>query len=111
MTENRPWGSFTILSESPNLKCKTITVNPGGKLSYQFHYKRSENWYISSGAGIVTINDEAFHIQAGQHVFIPALAKHRMYNPNAEPLIFIEIQTGSYFGEDDIVRISDDYGI
>ena len=107
--ENRPWGSYIILSEDKKYKIKKIEVNPKSRLSYQYHDKRSELWYILSGKGIVTINDEKIELNVGSTIKINKRVKHRIENNGSENLIFIEIQTGSYFGEDDIVRIEDDY--
>lgn len=108
-TEQRPWGSFTVLLDSDLCKVKSITVNPGQRLSLQLHHHRQEHWTIIAGTGEVTLN-EAIHVVApGDSVIIPAETKHRVANTGTEPLIFIEIQRGSYFGEDDIVRFQDDY--
>ena len=109
-SENRPWGNYTVLHETPNHKVKTITVEPGKRLSYQTHEKRSEYWVIVSGAGTVTLDgitsvcvgDDAFVIEQG--------VAHRIENTGSEELVFIEVQLGTYFGEDDIVRIEDDFG-
>lgn len=107
--ENRPWGRFEILADKNKYKAKTITVDPGQQLSYQSHAKREEHWVIVSGQAEVVLDDQTHALKAGQHIFIPKGAKHRMRNPGREPLIFVEVQTGSYFGEDDIVRYQDDY--
>lgn len=111
MTENRPWGSYTVLEEGQHHKLKKIVVNPAQKLSYQSHSKRKEVWTIISGFGIMTLDDKEFEVRFGDHVIIPVGSKHRIENPShAIPLEFIEVQQGSYFGEDDIVRYSDVYG-
>jgi len=107
--ENRPWGSFYVLYEEKNFKIKKITVKPKSRLSYQYHNKRSELWYVISGVGIVTINNKKINLKAGSIVKIDIRDKHRVENNGSENLVFIEIQTGSYFGEDDIVRLDDDY--
>lgn len=107
--EERPWGNFTILEESDYYKVKRIVVNSGERLSYQFHYKREENWTIVQGEALVILNDKPVSLIAGQNIFIPKQAKHRISNPGTSDLVFIEVQTGSYFGEDDIVRLEDDY--
>jgi len=109
MTETRPWGSYTILEESDTHKVKRITVNPGQRLSYQMHHKRSEHWIVVAGTAEVTFNDEVHTLTYGQNIHLPVEAKHRMKNPSDKPLEFIEVQYGSYFGEDDIVRFDDDY--
>lgn len=108
--EVRQWGKFELLLDSDKCKVKRITVNPGHRLSYQYHYKRSEVWVIVQGKAELTINDATIQVSSGFHIHIPKLAKHRIKNIGDSELIFIETQTGDYFGEDDIVRISDDYG-
>ena len=107
--EERPWGRFYVIHDEVNYKIKRIEVNPGQRLSYQYHKKRSEAWTIVSGSAIVTINGDEKQLNVGETVFIPQGAKHRVENKSNNKLEFIEVQTGSYFGEDDIVRIQDDY--
>jgi mannose-1-phosphate guanylyltransferase/mannose-6-phosphate isomerase len=107
--EHRPWGKYEILADHSAFKVKTITVAPYSQLSYQSHEKRAEHWVVVSGQAQVVLNDRAHHLQKGEHIFIPAKSKHRMRNMGSEPLIFVEVQTGTYFGEDDIVRYQDDY--
>ncbi len=107
--EERPWGSFEILYEDSSLKVKRIIVKPGARLSLQSHCQRSENWVIIQGRAIVTVDAGKAHLFANQAIHIPCGAKHRIENTGTKDLIFIEIQTGSYFGEDDIVRYQDDY--
>ena len=107
--EKRPWGAFFVLSDEKDFKMKKIEVNPSKRLSYQFHNKRSELWYILKGVGIVTINDKKTEVKKGSIVKIKKLEKHRIENNGTKTLTFIEVQTGSYFGEDDIVRIQDDF--
>lgn len=108
--EIRPWGSFEILFENKSCKIKRIKVNPGGRLSYQYHKKRSEAWTIIQGNAIVTLDGNEIKNKKGDTITIPKGAKHRVQNNKNEVLVFIEVQTGEYFGEDDIVRIKDDYG-
>src|SRR6476469_7189863 len=108
--EERPWGSFLILDESENYKVKRIEVMPGKRLSYQRHAHRSEHWFITRGTAKVTLNDHEILVKAGGSVDIAVGTKHRVENSENEPLVFVEIQTGSYFGEDDIERIEDDFG-
>jgi len=108
--EERPWGSFTVLDEGENFKVKRIEVLPGKRLSYQKHTQRAEHWMVVAGRGLVTLNDEEITVRAGETIDIPIEAKHRVENPGAEKLIFIEIQRGAYLGEDDIIRFSDDFG-
>jgi mannose-1-phosphate guanylyltransferase/mannose-6-phosphate isomerase len=107
--ETRPWGRFEILADDPSFKSKKITVDPGAQLSYQSHEQRSEHWVVISGVGEVTLNDMKKTLKPGESVFIPAKTKHRMTNPGTQPLVFVEVQTGEYFGEDDITRYQDDY--
>lgn len=106
----RPWGHYDILLEADDCKVKRIKVYPGGKLSYQYHFKRNEVWTIVSGTGIFTLNGVNTICGPGDTLVIPTLAKHMIENTGEEPLIFVEVQRGSYFGEDDIVRINDIYG-
>ena len=108
--DERPWGSFTVLDEGENFKVKRIEVLPGKRLSYQKHAQRAEHWMVVLGEARVTLDDEELTVVAGETVDIPVEAKHRVENPGTEKLIFIEIQRGSYLGEDDIVRFSDDFG-
>ena len=108
--EARPWGSFTVLDDSMTHKVKTITVNPGHRLSYQRHQQRAEHWFVVTGTATVTLDDSEHTVQQGQHVDIPTLAWHRIENRGADDLVFVEVQHGAYFGEDDIERRSDDYG-
>jgi mannose-1-phosphate guanylyltransferase/mannose-1-phosphate guanylyltransferase/mannose-6-phosphate isomerase len=107
--EMRPWGRFEVLADDPLFKSKKITVDPGQQLSYQSHDQRAEHWVVVAGDGEITINDQKKTLRPGDSVYIPVKTKHRMRNPGTEPLIFVEVQTGSYFGEDDIVRYQDDY--
>lgn len=106
----RPWGYYEILSDEADHKVKRITVYPGKRLSLQRHQKRSEHWYVVHGQGVVTLDQEERLLKAGDHVDIPVTMLHRMEGKGTENMVFIEVQTGSYFGEDDIERISDDFG-
>ena len=108
--EHRPWGSFEHLLEELYCKVKRIIVKPGHKLSYQYHHQRSEAWVVVRGLAVVTLDDKEYVFKAGQIVDIPVGTKHRVENRGKSDLIFIETQTGTYFGEDDIVRLDDDYG-
>lgn len=109
--EERPWGNFTILDEHGSFKVKRIEVLPGKRLSYQRHAKRSEHWFVVQGTAKVTLNGDEILVPAGSAVDIASGTAHRVENPEtAGNLIFIETQTGSYFGEDDIERIEDDFG-
>lgn len=110
-TEVRPWGSFTILDEGDHYKVKRIEVSPGLRLSYQRHAQRSEHWYIVNGTAKVTLNDVEILVPSGGAVDVKVGDAHRVENASpTEPLVFIEMQTGDYFGEDDIERLDDDYG-
>ncbi|MGB8510920.1 MAG: phosphomannose isomerase type II C-terminal cupin domain [Pyrinomonadaceae bacterium] len=108
--DRRPWGSFTVLDEGEGYKVKRIEVLPGKRLSYQKHARRAEHWMIVGGRATVTLDEREITLRAGETVDIPVGARHRIENPDAEDLIFIEIQRGDYLGEDDIVRLEDDFG-
>lgn len=107
--EERPWGRFFVISEEQNFKIKKIEVEPNKRLSYQFHNKRSEYWIVIQGEGLIVLNDINSKVKKGDTVFIKKTDKHRIQNEGDKMLVFIEVQTGSYFGEDDIVRIQDDF--
>jgi len=108
--ERRPWGTFTVLDERPEAKVKRLTVDPGERLSYQSHARRSEHWVVVSGTARVTLDGVDHDLGPGEAIDIPLGGAHRMTNPGADELVFVEVQLGDYFGEDDIVRYSDDYG-
>jgi len=108
--DHRPWGYYVILADEPAHKVKRIVVKPGKRLSLQKHQKRAEHWYIVSGEALVTLDNQQLNLQAGQSVDIPRGAVHRVENPGSNEMAFIEIQTGDYFGEDDIERLEDDFG-
>ena len=108
--DRRPWGSYTVLEEASTFKVKRIEVLPGKRLSYQKHSKRAEHWFVVAGTAKVTLDDEEIVVSAGESIDIPVGAAHRVENPGDEDLIFIEVQRGSYLGEDDIVRLQDDFG-
>jgi mannose-6-phosphate isomerase len=105
-----PWGSWTVLDEKSKFKVKRIEVRPGHRLSYQKHSRRNEHWYVVEGMARVTIDGKDCELVQGDAVDIAPGAAHRIGNIGSGPLVFIEIQRGDYFGEDDIVRLSDDYG-
>lgn len=107
--EIRPWGAYEILRDTPYFKSKIITVNPHSQISYQSHGRRAEHWIMTRGEGEVVLNEEVIAVKSGSHIFIPIGAKHRIRNNTGEILEFVEVQLGSYFGEDDIVRYQDDY--
>ena len=109
--DQRPWGSFTVLDEGENFKVKRIEVLPGKRLSYQRHAHRAEHWFVVNGTAKVTLNAREILVNKGESIDIPLGADHRVENePGRELLVFIEMQTGNYFGEDDIVRLQDDFG-
>jgi mannose-6-phosphate isomerase-like protein (cupin superfamily) len=107
---NPPWGRWEVLLDEPTYKVKRVTVLPGKRLSYQKHFRRSEHWMVVEGKGMVTIDGKEMHIEKGNTVDIAREVAHRMTNNGDEDLTFIEIQQGEYFGEDDIIRLEDDYG-
>lgn len=109
-TVHRPWGNYTILEESERFKIKRIVVKPGASLSLQMHHHRSEHWIVVSGMAEVTNGEEQFFIKTNESTYIPAGHKHRLKNPGVLDLIMIEVQSGEYLGEDDIVRFQDNYG-
>lgn len=109
--EQRPWGSFTVLAAGENYKVKRIEVLPGKRLSYQRHARRAEHWFIVNGTAKVTLNGVEILVKTGNVLDIAIGDAHRVENPDSSILlVFIEIQTGNYFGEDDIVRLDDDFG-
>ncbi len=109
-TVTRPWGSYTVLQESEGFKIKRIEVNPGESLSLQMHHHRSEHWVVVDGTAKITNGEEEIYVQANESTYIPAGQKHRLENPGTIPCVMIEVQCGSYLGEDDIVRFEDTYG-
>jgi len=108
--DERPWGSFTVLDEGDTYKVKRIEVLPQKRLSYQKHTQRSEHWMIVAGEAKVTLDGSESTVGTGGTVDVPIGAAHRIENVGTVKLIFIEIQRGTYFGEDDIQRLQDDYG-
>lgn len=109
MKETRPWGNYEIVLDDPSVKIKLIEVNANQRMSYQYHEKRAEVWTIIHGTLTIVLNDEKLYRGPGQSIKIPLGAKHRAWNETDSPVQFVEVQTGTYFGEDDIVRIEDDY--
>ncbi|NNE99813.1 MAG: phosphomannose isomerase type II C-terminal cupin domain [Pyrinomonadaceae bacterium] len=108
--DQRPWGSYTVLDSGVDYKVKRIEVLPEMRLSYQKHARRSEHWFVVRGIAKVTLNGVEKLVKSGESVDIPVGSAHRVQNPESEELlVFIETQTGDYFGEDDIVRIDDDF--
>ena len=106
----RPWGSYESLVTSERFQVKRIIVNPGQKLSLQMHHHRAEHWVVVSGTAEVTCEDKVFMLGEDESTYIPLGHKHRLANPGRVPLELIEVQSGSYLGEDDIVRFEDVYG-
>lgn len=108
--DERPWGSYEVLEDAPSHKVKRIEVNPGRRLSYQRHARRAEHWFVISGTAMVTLDGNSIELRSGQAIDIPRTAAHRIANAGEETLVFIEVQHGDYFGEDDIERLEDDFG-
>ena len=108
--DKRPWGTFTVLDEGDNFKVKRIEVLPGKRLSYQKHSQRAEHWFIIQGTAKVTLDDKEINVPAGEAIDIEIGSAHRVENPGEELLVFIEVQRGRYLGEDDIIRLQDDFG-
>ena len=105
----RPWGKYYVLEDEENQKLKRIEVNAGHRLSYQYHHHRQEFWTVVQGEAVVVLDGVEHVVKYGESIFIPLGAKHRIENRSSELLVFIEVQTGTYFGEDDIIRLEDDY--
>ena len=110
MRSERPWGWYQVIDEGKNYKVKNIEVKPGCKLSLQMHHHRAEHWVVVSGTAVVTLDENKIVLSANQSTFIPIGVKHRLENPGKLPLHIIEVQSGSYLQEDDIVRFQDDFG-
>jgi len=108
--ETPPWGRWIVLDEGDHYKVKRFEVHPGRRMSYQRHARRQEHWRIVHGEGRVTLDGEEIAVSAGDGVEIPVETAHRIENTGARALVVIEVQQGDYLGEDDIVRLEDDYG-
>ena len=106
----RPWGNYISVAEDSRWQVKRIEVKPSCQLSLQMHHHRAEHWVVVKGLAKVMIDDEEFLLKKNQSTFIPLGSKHRLTNPGKLPLVLIEVQSGDYLGEDDIVRFKDDYG-
>jgi mannose-6-phosphate isomerase len=106
----RPWGWYETVFEAPGHKVKRIRVHPGQKLSLQKHHQRAEHWVVVQGTARVQVGDRELDLLPGQHIDIAVGQVHRLANPSADPVEIVEVQFGSYLGEDDIVRLLDDYG-
>ena len=109
-TVHRPWGTYTVLEEGPHFKIKRIVVKPAASLSLQMHHHRSEHWIVVSGMANVVNGDQEIFVNTNESTYIPAGHKHRLENPGVVDLVMIEVQSGEYLGEDDIVRFDDIYG-
>ena len=108
-TYQRPWGSYTTVAMDSGYQVKTISVHPGQQLSLQKHFKRSEHWVVVKGVATIQIDEVRKDYQVNEAVYIPVEAKHRLANFTEEEVVIVEVQVGSYLGEDDIVRFEDDY--
>jgi mannose-6-phosphate isomerase len=105
-----PWGKWFVLEDGPDFKVKRIEVLPGKRLSYQKHFRREEHWFVVKGKAKVTIDGKEYLVSEGEAVDIGKELFHRIENIGGEMLVFVEVQRGDYFGEDDIIRIEDDFG-
>jgi len=105
----RPWGTYKVLNEADRYKIKKITIDPGKRLSLQYHHHRTEHWVVVKGTAKVSLDDKEIYVHEGESIFVPKNSTHRLENPGKIPLEIIEVQNGEYTGEDDIVRIEDDY--
>ena len=108
--EQRPWGWYDVIDQADRYKVKSIEVKPGQKLSLQRHYHRAEHWVVVEGTALVQVDSEESIVSENQSAYIPANTMHRLSNPGKIPLRIIEVQSGSYLGEDDIERFDDSYG-
>jgi len=108
--EERPWGAFEVLRDEPNYKAKVLEVLPGARLSKQWHRHRYETWLIAEGRALVEVGEHSQVHGPGEIVRIPLEAVHRVENVGEELLVILELQRGTYFGEDDIIRVEDDWG-
>ncbi|HEX3932695.1 MAG TPA: phosphomannose isomerase type II C-terminal cupin domain [Nocardioides sp.] len=109
-SDERPWGSWHVLDEGPGYKVKRIEVRPGARLSYQTHQHRAEHWTVVRGTATCTLDGETIEVKTGGDVEVPIGTPHRIANLHDDDLMLIEVQVGDYTGEDDIVRLDDDYG-
>ncbi len=109
-TEDRPWGQFIVLEDTHNHKVKRLILHPGKRISYQRHARRTEHWVVIAGVAEITLDDATTRHVPGDTILIAQGSKHRLANPGDEPLMVIEVQRGTYFGEDDIERFDDDFG-
>ena len=110
MTEERPWGNYRVLHAEKGVQVKRIEVKPGLRFSLQKHLKRAEKWIVMSGSGTATIGKKEILVKQGSFLEIPVGEVHRLQNSGSVPLVIVEVQFGDYLGEDDIVRLHDDFG-
>jgi mannose-6-phosphate isomerase len=108
--DERPWGNYTVVDQGATHKVKRIVVAPGRRLSYQVHGRRAEHWFIVEGSGVATLDGMDIDVCLGVTIDVPVGVAHRIENSGDAELVFIEVQHGNYFGEDDIVRLEDDFG-
>ncbi|MBV9575802.1 MAG: phosphomannose isomerase type II C-terminal cupin domain, partial [Gammaproteobacteria bacterium] len=106
----RPWGSYTVLEEGPSFKIKRIVVHPAASLSLQLHQHRSEHWVVVEGVAQIRNGEQSYLLNKNESTFVPMNTPHRLSNPGETDLIIIEVQSGLYLGEDDIIRLDDAYG-
>lgn len=109
LTAHRPWGTYTVLEDSPGYKIKRVIVQPGKRLSLQKHFQRSEHWIVVSGTATVIVGDQILLIRPNESTYIKMGEIHRLANDGKIPVVLIEAQVGEYTGEDDIICISDDF--
>ena len=109
VSDERPWGRYEVLEEQPGFKVKVLEVKPGERLSLQRHSRRGEHWVVVEGIADVVCGENEMKLSKGEHLHIPPETNHRLGNSSQQPLKLVEVQLGEYLGEDDIVRISDDY--
>ncbi len=107
--EARPWGNFLVLRDEPHYKLKQLQVSPGHRLSLQKHQHRQEHWLVTRGMPQITVGEKTWIAQPGEYIHIPKEAQHRLANLGTDLVEIIEVQLGTYFGEDDIIRLQDDY--
>ncbi len=108
--EKKPWGNYLVLHKEEGIQVKRIEINPGCRLSLQTHSRRSEKWTIVSGTGTVTLGNKEYPVSKGSYIDVAVGEPHRIHNTGKDLLVFIEIQFGDYLGEDDIIRLQDDFG-
>ncbi len=108
-SDQRPWGNYTVLLKDTNFQVKRIEIKPRLRFSLQKHMKRAEKWIVTAGAGVATVGDKQVPVQRGSFIDVACGQVHRMHNTGDQPLVFIEVQFGDYLGEDDIIRLEDDF--